>query len=74
MALYSPLLMIIWIAVFVILVLLFVWLWRLTSKIQRKYLRWASRIVLGLVIAATVVFLAIVFLGTCLGIGAAGCM
>lgn len=66
--------LIIWIPIFVLVGWFFVWLWRLTSAIQRKYIRWASKIILGLFIAVTVIFLAVVFFLTCYGIGPAGCM
>ena len=74
MARYSPLLMFMWIMVYLIIPWFFVWLWRLTSRIQRKYIKWTSRIILGLLIITTLTFLTFVFLVSCLGIGAAGCM
>ena len=64
---------IIWIPIFALAGWLLVSLWRLTSAIQRKYLRLTSKVILGLLTAATVIFLGIVFFLTCYGIGAAGC-
>ena len=74
MALYSPILMITWIVGLVLIGWFITWLWRLNSKVQRKYLKWASRIILGVLTAAIVILLGILFFGTCLGIGYGGCM
>jgi hypothetical protein len=65
---------IIWIPIFALAGWLLVSLWRLTSAIQRKYLRLTIKVILGLLTAVIVIFLGIVFFLTCYGIGAAGCM
>ena len=66
MALYEPGFMLAWIVYIIVLVVL----WRLSLKIKNKNLKWAAWLVLGLLTGAS----AIVFFGTCLGIGWAGCM
>lgn len=63
----------IWIPIFALAGWILVSLWRLTSKIPRKYLRLTIKVILGLLTAVTVIFLGIVFFLTCYGIGAAGC-
>jgi len=65
--------LIVWIPIFGLAGLFLVRLWQSTSNIQRKYIRWASKIILGLLIVLAVIWLAVVFFLTCLGIGAAGC-
>ena len=65
MALYEPWLMLVWIVYIIVLVVL----WRLSLKIKKQYLKWVCWLALGLLTGAS----AIMFFGTCLGIGMAGC-
>jgi len=65
MALYEPWLMLVWIVYIIVLVVL----WRLSLKIKKQYLKWVCWLALGLLTGAS----AIMFFGTCLGKGMAGC-
>ncbi len=56
----------VWLALFAFLW----WAWVSSGKIQRKYLKWAVRIILVLIIIA----ITPVFFFSCLGIGPYGCM
>lgn len=66
MALYEPWLLIVWIVYTIILVVL----WRLSLRIKNQTLKAVCWVTLILLTAAS----ALLFFGTCLGIGYAGCM
>ena len=66
MALYEPGLLLAWIVYIIVLVVL----WRLSLKIKNQSLKIFAWVILGLL----TIISAIIFFGTCIGIGLAGCM